>query len=59
MRVCSADLQQACQKAMDRIDLDAEAPAIDAEMLAQTDRERELLEKITQLEAQLQVQARH
>ena len=57
--VCCADLQQAFQKAMSRIGMNAEAPAVDANILAQTDRERELLERIAQLEAQLQVQARH
>lgn len=39
--------------------MEAEAPAIDAEILAQTDREQELLDRIAQLEAQLQLQARH
>ena len=57
--MCCADLQQAFQKAMSRIGMEAEAPAVDAEVLAQTDRERELLERIAQLEAKLQLQARH
>ena len=57
--MCCADLQQAFQKAMSRIGMEAEAPAVDAEVLAQSDRERELLERIAQLEAKLQLQARH
>ena len=57
--LCCVDLQQACHKAMSRTGMEAEAPAIDAEILGQTDREQELLDRIAQLEAQLQVQARH
>ena len=57
--ICCADLQQAFQKAMDRIGMNAESPAVDAQVLAQNDRERELLERIAELEAQLQVQSRH
>jgi len=57
--ICCADLQQAFQKAMDRIGMEAESPAVDAQVLAQTDRERELLERIAELEAQLQVQSQH
>ncbi|CAL5224631.1 g7348 [Coccomyxa viridis] len=54
------DLQQAFQKAMNRIGMEAKAPAIDAEVLAQTDREQELLDRIAELEAKLQMQeARH
>ena len=44
---------------MDRIGMNAESPAVDAQVLAQTDRERELLERIAELEAQLQVQSQH
>ena len=58
--VCCTDLQQAFRKAMSRIDMEAEAPAMDAEILAQTDREQELLDRIAELEAKLQMQeARH
>jgi len=57
--ICCADLQQAFQKAMDRIGMEAESPAVNAQVLAQTDRERELLERIAELEAQLQVQSQH
>ncbi len=57
MAVFCADLQQAFQKAMSRIGMEAEAPAIDAEILAQTDREQELLDRIAELEAKLQMQA--
>ena len=45
---------------MNRIGTEAKAPAIDAEVLAQTDREQELLDRIAELEAKLQMQeARH
>lgn len=37
----------------------AQVPAIDAQALAQSDRERDLLERIAQLEAKLQVPAGH
>ena len=52
--MCCADLQQATQKAMDRIGMTEQPPAIDAAALAQTYRERELLDRIASLEAQLQ-----
>ncbi len=56
---CTADLLQATQKAMDRIGMTAQAPAIDAQALAQSDRERELLDRIAQLEAKLQLPSGH
>ena len=59
MIVCCVDLQQAFHKATSRTGMEAEAPAVDAEVLAQTDWEQELLDRIAQLEAQLKVQARH
>jgi hypothetical protein len=44
---------------MDRIGMTAQAPAIDAQALAQSDRERELLDRIAQLEAKLQLPSGH
>ena len=57
--VSCADLQQAMQKAMDRIGMTAQAPATDSQLTAQTDREQELLERIEVLEARLQLQDKH
>ena len=54
-----ADLQQAMQKAMDRIGMTAHAPAADAQLMAQTDREQELLDRIDILESRLQLQNKH
>ena len=54
-----ADLQQAMQKAMDRIGMTAQAPAADMQLMVQTDREQELLDRIAVLEAQLQLQNKH
>ena len=54
-----ADLQQAMQKAMDRIGMTAQARAADSQLMAQTDREQELLDRIEYLESQLQLQSKH
>ena len=57
--VLCADLRQAMQKAMDRIGMTAQAPAADSQLMAQTVREQELLDRIEVLEAQLQLQNKH
>ncbi len=50
---CGADLDQAMGQAMQKIGMSAAAPPLHAVELAATARERQLLQRIAALEAQL------